>query len=74
MPGQMAKQVAAQVAGDRDEDVAGDPARNPPQQVVRRNQCRQEEETQPDISGMGADVKSSRQGVDEKLHAVLRAH
>jgi hypothetical protein len=74
MPGQMAKQVAAQVAGDRNEGVARDPARNAPQQVVHRNQCRQEEEAQPGVSGMGADVKSSRQGVDENLHAILRAH
>jgi hypothetical protein len=74
MAGQMAKQVAAQVTGDRNEGVARDPARNAPQQVVRRNQCRQEEEAQPGISGMAADVKSSRQGVDENLHTVLRAH
>jgi hypothetical protein len=74
MPGQMAKQVAAQVAGDRNEGVARDPARNAPQHVVRRNQCREEEEAQPGVSGMAADVKSSRQGIDENLHAVLRAH
>jgi hypothetical protein len=74
MPGQMTKQVAAQVARDRNEGGARDPARNAPQQVVRRNQCRQEEEAQPGISGMGADVKSPRQGIDENLHAVLRTH
>src|SRR5262244_26481 len=74
MPGEMAEQVAAQVAGDRNEGVAGDPARHAPQQVVRRNQRRQQKKAQPGISGMGADVKSARQGIDENLHAVLRAY
>src|SRR5215472_10348324 len=74
MPGEMAEQVAAQVAGDRNEGVAGDPARHAPQQVVRRNQRRQQKKAQPGISGMGADVKSPRQGIDENLHGVLRAY
>ncbi len=74
MPGQMPEQVASQIAGDRNEGGAGDPARNTPQQVVRGDQRRQEQEAKPGISGMCADVKSSRQGVDENLHAVLRAH
>src|SRR6266446_366560 len=74
MPGQMPKQVAAQVPSDRHEGIARDPARDPPQQVVRRNQRRQEQEAQPSISGMRTDVKSSRQRVDQNLHAILRAH
>src|SRR5215475_1665267 len=74
MPGEMSEQVAAQVAGDRNEGIAGDPARHPPEQVVRRNQRRQQKKAQPGISGMGADVKSPRQGIDENLHAVLRAY
>src|SRR5262245_35139007 len=74
MPGEMPEQVAAQVAGNRNEGVAGDPARHAPQQVVRRNQRRQQKKAQPGISGMGADVKSPRQGIDENLHGVLRAY
>src|SRR5262245_54480583 len=74
MPGEMPEQVAAQVAGNRNEGVAGDPARHAPQQVVRRNQRRQQKKAQPGISGMGADVKSPRQGIDENFHAVLRAY
>ena len=74
MPGQMAEQVAAQVAGDRNEGIAGDPARHAPQQVVRRNQRRQQKKAHPGIPGMGADVKSPRQGIDENFHPVLRAY
>src|SRR5262249_44968405 len=74
MPGEMPKQVAAQVAGYRNKGVAGDPARDPPQEVVRGNQRRQEQKAKPSISGVGADVKSPREGVDEDLHGVLRPH
>src|SRR5437870_13098714 len=74
MPGEMPKQVAAQVASDRHEGITRDPPRDPPEKVVRRNQRRQEQEAQPSISGMRTDVKSARQRVDQKLHAVLRAH
>jgi hypothetical protein len=74
MPGEMPKQVAAQVAGDRNEGIVSDPAGNAPQEVIRRNQRRQKQEAQPSISGMRADGKSSRQRVDQNFHAVLRAH
>ena len=72
MPGQVPKQVASQIAGDRNEGVAGDPARNTPQQVVRGDQRRQEQEAKPGISGMCADVKSSRQGIESAVKKVSK--
>ena len=74
LPREVSEQVAAQVAGDGNKRIAGDPTGDPPQQVIRGNQRRQEQEAQPGVSGMGADVKSSRQRIDENLHPVLRAH
>ncbi len=70
----MPKQIAAQIAGDGDECVAGDPTGNPPQQVIRGNQRRQKDEPEPGIAGICAGVKSSRQRIHQNLDAVLRAH
>ena len=48
MPGQMAEQIAAQVAGHADEGEAGDPAGDPPQQIVGGDQRHQQRECDPD--------------------------
>ena len=71
MPGQMPEQIAAQVARHCNEGVAGDPARNAPKEVIRRNQRRQEHETEPRVFGMGG--KPTGERVDQDLHAVLGA-
>ena len=69
MAGQMAKQVAADVAGDADKCEAGDPAGQPPQQIVGGNQRHQEEKRAPHASR----CVGAREHVDQILHAVLRA-
>ena len=74
VPGEMAKQVAAQIAGYGNEGVAGDPAGNPPQQVVRGDQRRQQQQAQPCIANAAVDVQPRRKRIHQKLHAVLRAH
>ena len=41
VPGQVPKQIAPQIARDRDESIARDEACEPPQQIVGPDQCRQ---------------------------------
>ena len=67
----MPEQVAANIAGDRHERVARDPARQPPQQVVGGDQREQQRECHPDILRTAA---AARERVDQELDAVLGAH
>src|SRR5215813_3862210 len=69
MPGQVPEQIAAQVAGHGNEGVAGNPACNAPQEVVGRNQCRKQRETEPRVFGMGG--KPGGERVHQDLHAIL---
>jgi len=73
VPGKVAEQIAAHIAGDPDKDGTGDPTGQPPQQIVRSDQRRQKEETQPCVRDIGAARDATRQYVDENLDAVLRA-
>ncbi len=68
MAGEMGEQVAADVAGDRDEAARGDEAADPPGKVVGHDQGAQHAERAPDGSagaGTGGD------DVDQVLQAVL---
>ena len=47
MTGQVAEDIAAQIAGDADEGETRDPARNPPEQIVGRDQRHKKYECQP---------------------------
>ena len=67
MPGQVAKQVAAQIAGHAHERKAGDPAGEPPQDVVRGDQRHEQRERKP----YGMRLAGARQRIDEIFHAVL---
>ncbi len=69
--GQMTKDVAAQIAGHADEGEARRPARDPPQEIIRGDQRHEKNECEPYASRVGG---TCRQAVDQKLHAVLRAH
>jgi hypothetical protein len=66
----MPEEFAAQVAGDADEGIAGDPTGQAPQKIVGGDQRNQQSEGEPD----GAFGRAARQHVDQELHAVLRAH
>ena len=68
MAGQVPEQVAPDVAGDGDEGEIADPACQPPQQIIGGDQRAEQDEGRPH-AGIGA----VRQGVDQKLDAVLRA-
>jgi hypothetical protein len=48
VPGQVAEEIAAQVAGDANEGKARNPAGKPPQQIVGRDEKNQKRERQPD--------------------------
>ena len=74
VPGEMAKQVAAQIAGYGNKGVAGDPTGNPPQQVVRGDQRRKQQQAQPCIANAAVDVQPRRKRIHQKLDTVLRAH
>ncbi len=69
MTGQVAKKVAAHVAGDVGERYVADPARKPPQQVVGGDEPDEQDEHMPHL-----DDPALRQGegVDQQLDAVLR--
>ena len=64
---EMMEQVPPQVAGDVDEGMRCDPAADPPQHVVRRDQPGQHGERRPDRP-----VLARRQRVDEVLDRILR--
>ena len=68
MAGEMAEQFTAQIAGDANESMAGDPAGQAPQHVVGGDQHHQKGEGDPDR----ALARTGRQRIDEKLYAVLR--
>src|SRR4051812_45129024 len=70
----MAKQVAAQIAGYGNKGIAGNPASDPPQQIVRGDQRRQQQQAQPRITNAAVDVQSRRQRIHQNLDTVLRAH
>ena len=69
MSGDMAKQVAAQVAGHADEGRARYPAGEPPQQIVESDQRRQEGKCNPCQAG----IRPPRQCIDQKFDAILAA-
>ncbi len=48
MAHQMAEQIAPQIAGDADEGVIGDPARDAPEQIIGGDQRAEEAERRPD--------------------------
>ena len=69
MAGQVPEQVAPDVAGDGDEGEIADPACESPQQIIGGDQRAEQDEGRPH-----AGIDAVRQGVDQKLDAVLRAH
>ena len=71
LTGQVTEQLAAQITGDADECRVRDPAGEPPQQVVGRDQRHQERERAPDAVRPHL---RRRQRIDEELDPVLRAH
>jgi hypothetical protein len=71
MSGQMAEDVAAEVAGHADERKAGGPAGDPPQRIVRRYQRYEKNECQPHAGCMG---RPGGQAVDQIFHAILRTY
>ncbi len=72
MAGQMAEQVAAQIAGDADEGGTRDPAGQPPKQIIGRDQARKEQEPEPSSGGRSCVVQPPGQGIDQYLDTVLR--
>src|SRR5687768_7531790 len=68
MAGQMAEQVAPQVAGDAHEGEARDPAGEPPEQIVGSDEANQEEKCQPDAMRGGG---PARQRINKMFHTVL---
>ena len=72
MPGEMPEQVAPQIAGDRDQRRARYPPCKPPQQIVRRDQGRQQQKSQPDVEVVSC--RAPRQDVDQELDGELRPY
>ena len=68
MAHQVAEQVAPQVAGDADEGEIRDPARDPPQQIIRGDQRAEHKERRPRAGGIVIG-----QHVDQEFDAVLGA-
>jgi len=71
MPGQMSKDVAAQIARDPNESEARRPARDTPQKVIGGDQRHEENECQPYAAAMRS---TTRQTIDQGFDAVLGAH
>ena len=69
--GQVTENIATQVAGHTDKGEAGCPARDPPQEVIRRDQRHEENECQPYAAGV---FWPARQTIDQIFHAILRAY
>jgi hypothetical protein len=67
---QIGEQVSPQVAGDGDERMRGDPAANPPQQVVRGDQADEDRERPPQRTGM---MTAFAKHVDQMFDRVLRS-
>ena len=68
MAGQMTEQVAADIAGHPDKGLDPDPAREPPEQIVGRDQRDQQPECEPHRSSGGA----AGERVHQELDTVLR--
>src|SRR4029077_16047420 len=66
--GQMAEQIAPQIAGDAHEGEARDPAGKPPQQIVRGDQANEENEREPNTLSGG---RTPRQRINKIFHTVL---
>src|SRR5947207_3746306 len=68
MSGQVAEQVAPQIAGHANEGKTPDPARDAPKQVVRSDQRDEQKEREP----YAARTRGARQRINKIFHAVLR--
>ena len=64
----MAEEVAADIPGDLDKGLDSDPTREPPEQIVGRNQRDQKSECEPHSGGRRVAGERVHQGFD----AVLR--
>ena len=65
----MVEQVEAEVAAEADEGICGDPAGEPPQQVVAGDQAEQDHDAAPEHGLAG---RAMAQHVDQGLDRVLR--
>ncbi len=74
MSGEMPEQIAAQITRNTDKGRAGNPTGNPPQQIIRGNQAREQREAEPSVADAVVGVQSCRQRIHQNLDTVLRAH
>jgi len=70
MSAQILEEVAPQVAGHGDERMRRDPAADPPQQVIRRDQSDEDRERTPQRPGM---MPAGAEHVDKMFDRVLRS-
>ena len=66
MAGKMPEQVPAQVAGHANKGRAGNPARHPPEEIVRRNESNQDDEGGPGVGSGTRPSRSSAEGVNKQ--------
>ena len=70
----MTKEIAPQIAGDGNKGVAGNPTGNPPEEIIRGDQAREQRQAEPGVADAAVGVQSRRQRIHQNLDTVLRAH
>jgi hypothetical protein len=71
MAREMTEEFRSHIACHFDKSLAGDPARDPPEEIVGSHAQYQDSEGKPWAAGA---LRALRQDIDEEFYAVLRAY